>query len=213
MKRLWVVGGFCAGLFITTTASAAPTESRLQLSLAGQFVGYERLSISGLTTSTTGFGLATPSVGVGVAGGIGKNFVLGGRLAFATQNSSPEGGDSVSQTQVAVSLIPEYVFDGDAIRPFLSATFGYDHVSADAGATQRAGVSGGTAVAGGGIGVHCFATDSFSIDPSVSLLYEGGTIAFNSDSHDVSGFAVMGTIAFSGWLGHGPKENGASNAD
>src|SRR4051812_8686537 len=100
-------------------ALAAPTAGRVRLSLEGQLVGYEQVSVDSASASTTSGGLAGPSLGVGVGGGIGENAVLGARASFVTQSNSQAGSDSTSTTQFMLVALPAYVFNGDSVRPFI----------------------------------------------------------------------------------------------
>jgi hypothetical protein len=186
-------------ILVARGVCAAPTEGRVRLSLEGELIGYEKATVDSASSSQTVGGLGSPSLGLGIAGGVGENVLLGGRVAFATASNDTDGSSSsATTTQFSILGIPEYVFDGDAVRPFIGAAFGYASVTNSQGGNK---VSSGLGLIGGTAGAHCFAADVFSIDPSLTVLYEAGSASVNDTSRDASGFALLLGIAFSGWFG------------
>jgi hypothetical protein len=199
------VGASFAMVFLGSGALAVPTGGRVRLSLEGQFLGYEHVKVNSTGSSQTTWGLASPALGLGVAGGVGDNVVLGGRVSLSTTSVSTDSqSTSTSQTQVQILGIPEFVFDGEKFRPFIGVPFGYSTVSNDTGFGSGK-VSTGVGLIGATIGAHCFAADSLSIDPSFSALYEGGSVSVNDQSADTSGFALIVGVALSGWFGDGDE--------
>jgi hypothetical protein len=185
----------------------------VRLSLEGELVGYENVSVQSSTATQISGGIGAPALGFGIGGGIGENVLLGGRIAFASvKTTSNSDATEASQTQVSILGTPEYVFNGTNVRPFLAASFGYAFSSSNGGSGE---VTTGMALLGAGCGVHGFATDSFSIDPNFFAYYETGSVSppGGGSSMDASGFSLLLGVALSGWLGDGRKSHDAEPAD
>lgn len=180
-------------------------EGRTRLSLSGEVVGLESRTASGGptaggTSTTVGLGLPGSSQGVGVGYGVAEDFLLGARLQLSSRSMAVEGLDApVSSTTVGLHARPELLFGEGSARPFLGLDLGYTSTVASSGAGARQRSSG--AALGATLGVHLFATDSFSIDPSATVAYVTGSERFAGVGVDTSGPAVSVGLALSGWLG------------
>ena len=186
----------------SSLAIAAPSEGRVRLSLETDVVSHEgfKLKSNGaeVSRSETGFGLGGGGVGIGIGAGVGENILIGGRVLYQTSSESGGGVPSVTTTGFAVSLTPEYVFSGEEVRPFLGATLGHRGQSSTSSGAEA---STSLTFAGPVVGLHWFPTHSVSIDPNLSLLYEGGGASSVGIDMDRSGYAVQLGVSLSAWLG------------
>jgi hypothetical protein len=175
----------------------------VRLGLETNVLSYEKstLSAGGMETSHSGtsFSLGGAGFGLGVGVGLGENWLIGGRALYSNDSESASGGTPQATTSsIGVSLTPEYVLDGSAVRPFLGVTLGHRAIS-----TKSTGPDTSTSLTfvGPTVGLHWFATESFSIDPNLQVLYEtGGGSASGIDVQE-SGYAILLGASLSGWLG------------
>jgi len=248
--RCEVGGGLgLAGLVFSGAAAAqvAPTipappppmaQRALQLSLNGSLVSYEKQTVTldktegssvapaDQVTSTTGFGILGPGLGVGV-GYVWERTLLGVRANLATASTSAPAGVESSGTGVSVLPRLEYLLSEGNARPFIAGLLGIQH-SATSSEQSASVVTGGssssstlknensaTAFAiGGAFGVHGFLNRAVSLDPEFTVLYASGSGTAKSPSstsnaeqssrgYSVSGVSVLFTLGLSGWIDTG----------
>jgi hypothetical protein len=184
---------------------AAPIDGRVRLGLETNVLSYEKTTLSAGGTETThsgtSFGVGGAGFGVGIGVGLGENWLLGGRALYSNDTESAGGGAPATTTSsIGISITPEYVLDGDAVRPFLGVSLGHRAISA-----KSSGQDASTSLTfvGPSVGLHWFATGSFSIDPNLQVLYETGGRSLSGVDLSESGYAILAGASLSGWLGGG----------
>jgi len=199
-------------------AAAAPIEDRVRLGLEGSLLSYESLSLSGdvqgvsmsAKESATSFGVSTSSLGIGLGYGISDSIALDGRALFGVVNRGVDGGGSSSGSMIALHAMPSYVFGGDAVRPFLGVDVGVQHEKVSAAGGDLSSTVG---VVGAMAGARCFVSDSWSLDPMVTIFGETGSQSIGSLDLGRSGFGITLGFALSGWLGDGSSARPSPSAE
>lgn len=200
------LGILLAALVVPTKADAQDIDGSFRLALEGNVLRYNHVTLSASTGSvealSTSLGLPGTALGVALGYGVTPNVVLGGRL-LASTNHDKIGETAVDGTSFAFLPHVEYVFSGGATRPFISANLGYSTTNASTG-----GVDSSTSafMIGPGVGIHGFATSTFSIDAGVTGLLQTGTAKSGDVELDANGYSVLLTVAVSGWLGSGTPQ-------
>lgn len=197
----------------SSSALAQQIERRFELSVDTTLFSAEsgtlapRGSDARATTSGTTIG---PASGLGVGAGVGltDSILLSARLGYASSNRTVDvastettpsmSSEATSSTfslypQIAYVLLPKATF-----RPYFGGIFGVTstHTKSSGVDDQSSGIALGAAVGG-----HWFATESFSIDPAVSLIKTFGSEEVSSAKFDHSGVVFAASVALSGWFG------------
>jgi hypothetical protein len=195
-------------------AQASPIDGRVRLGLDSTLLSHESFTLTApagaeASGSSTRVGLGAGGLGAGVGVGIGNGFLLGGRVLFAHESTDGDGAASVSTDSFSLLAEPEWVLPGSDVRPFLGALVGYRSTSTDAGSLSG---SSSLTLIGPEMGLHWFATDSFSLDPRAAFAFETGGQSAGSVDIDRSGFALLLSLGVSGWLGEQPAEPRVADA-
>jgi hypothetical protein len=136
------------------------------------------------------------------------SLLLSARVGYASSNRTIDvastdttpaaSSEATSSTfslypQIAYVLLPKATF-----RPYLGGIFGITstHTKSSGVDDQSSGVALGVAAGG-----HWFATESFSIDPALSLIKTFGSEEVSSAKFDRSGVVFAASVALSGWFG------------
>lgn len=231
--------GFACALAARPAQAEPKLDGAVQLSLSGSVLGYSSLkwtfdqpgtsapgagplvAESSQTVTSTLYGLPGAGLGLGLGVGLSDNVLLGAQVILSGSKASVEGASSDGST---LQFLPrlEYVFDDSENRPFFAAVAGVGHTSSTSspsgsssqGQALSTSVDSSTTTYyfGGSLGVHAFLSDTFSIDPALTVLGLSGTGTSNSSSmtgtgnsygetQSLSGYQVLFSIGLSGWLG------------
>ncbi|HEX3852670.1 MAG TPA: outer membrane beta-barrel protein [Polyangiaceae bacterium] len=182
---------------------AQSSENRVQLSLDANLAAYDnlKLSSSGTTASSsdTTWGPGSSGLGFGFGYGLSENWLIGLRLLGSSTTSSLNTPGSTDTKFTSYSILPrvEYMFALQPVHPYFGATLGLRGTSSSGAGSNT---SANDFVFGGVAGVRAFATSSFSIDPSITLLGATGKEDVGAQSFDRSGLTLLLGVAFSGWI-------------
>jgi hypothetical protein len=185
------------------TLHAQSSENRVQLSLDANLIAYDSSTLSSSGTSAslsdTTWGPGASGLGLGLGYGLSENWLIGLRLLGSSSTSSLYAPGSTDTKITSYSILPrlEYVFALQPIHPYFGATLGLRGTSSPGAGSST---SASDFVFGGVAGVRAFATSSFSIDPSITLLGSTGKEDTGATSFDRSGFTFLLGVAFSGWI-------------
>lgn len=155
---------------------------------------------------TTTLGLASIPFGPVVAYGVSDNILLGTHLDLIHRSVSADGGSSRDSLGFAANLFASYVAGTGDVRPFIGPLLGIEMVDTDQGSsTTKEHLFTFNAQ----LGLHAFATSSFSIDPSLVAGYGvgGGSLEVADGfggtgiDYDLSGFSIGLRLGVSGWIG------------
>lgn len=194
------VGAFLAlglaSILAAERAQATSIDGRVRLGLEGTLASHDSFTLTApggadVSGSTTSLGLGTGGLGVGIGVGIGDSFLLGGRLLFSHESLDVDGGSSTTSDSYSVLAAPEWVLPGSDVRPFLGAVIGHRGTSSASSLTFL----------GPEVGLHWFAADSFSLDPSAGVYFETGVDSSGPVDVDRTGYVIMLSLGLSGWLG------------
>ena len=221
----WVVGFGAFVLLACASRPASATDKRgaVQLSLDGSLLRYQTLKTTSrapdpnrssgdlsleTNQSLTTYGPAGAGLGVGLGYAVSNQLVLGLRTSFS---------GSAGTTDVAVLPRLEVLFDTDPARIFLAGMVGLSGASGslDAPNSPKVDTTRSAYLFGASTGVHAFVSDTFSLDPMLTVLGFSGSQTLKShpsgdpetsQTTDVSGVQVMLTFGFSAWLGSAAKD-------
>ncbi len=182
---------------------AGKTQLGLGLGLLSFAKGTAKLDVAGaddVETTSTSFGTLESST-VTLGYGVTNHFVIGVDLTASFETQSQDDSDDISGTELSIAPVASYVFAGATLRPFLSASIGVATGSTDSGDVETSTTAFGFS---GAVGVHCFATESVSLSPSLGLGYAIGSTTAESGGFEVDGdigvFAVNLGVTLSAWL-------------
>lgn len=197
----------------TTRAAAQKTENSFQLGLHTALVSYTK---STLEVDDTGEEADESDVHWGVRRqvrleigyGVGPMVVLGGLVVLGgdSQTIKPKGGEEREADDFSAIIAPKLdvlFVPGARVRPLLTLGLGLNVASTDNGTTETSWLG---VAALGRIGLRCFASESFSIDPALALFWTTGSGEGKVDGQlsDVnlsnSGYSISLELGFSGWL-------------
>ena len=114
-------------------------------------------------------GLGMSRFGIGAGVGIGKKFILGGKLAMGQEASDWWPGSEGEMFMFSAIPYFEVVFLTTRVRPFVKAIAGIEGARGE----NDAGFWG--LVMGGGGGLHIFLTQSVSFDVDLEMGFRFGT--------------------------------------
>lgn len=208
------------------TSHAQNTDGALQLGLGTDVLSYTSGSVTvdtpvgerSIDASSFNWGFSQRN-GVDVEGGygLGESLVLGGFLALGgwSQSAKPDGANKTTESGFTLALAPklDYMFMPESrYRPFVGGAIGLSYQSnkteVESGSTTT--TTGKSSLTGlllmARVGVRCFVTPGFSLDPALTLGFvptASGSYAAGATSYDASAsqFSIGLSIAASGWIG------------
>ncbi|HWZ91170.1 MAG TPA: outer membrane beta-barrel protein, partial [Polyangiaceae bacterium] len=167
----------------------------MQLSLDGTLFSYESLTSTpeaqpqpqfggggsqplSSTTTSTNFSFMGSGFGFGIGYAPSDHVLLGAQLELShghqQDSTATQVTSDLSTTRVALLPRVEYVFRGEAARPYFALEVGVESVSTST-ASSNATLSSTDYLYGGAFGVHLFLNDYFSFDPALTVLGVSGS--------------------------------------
>jgi opacity protein-like surface antigen len=228
-RTIAVLGSLAMASLYATSAIAQSTDGALQLGLGTDVFTYSSGSqtvevpvIGEQESETSSFGWGFgPRNGINLEGGygLGDSLVLGGFMALGGRSESmkPTRNNENTDSEFTFGLAPklDYMFlPTSRFRPFLGGAVGLTHQSfkqetydAQSGVTRintKVSLTGLLLMAR--VGVRCFLTPGFSLDPALTfglVPTASGSAQAGATSLDASAsqFSIGLSLAASGWLG------------
>lgn len=230
-KMIAVLGSLTMASLYATTATAQNTEGALQLGLGTDVFTYtsgsQKVDVPVVgeqktETSSFGWGFGRRN-GITLEGGygLGDSLVLGGFLALGGWSESAklsrDNANESTDSEFTFGLAPkiDYMFlPTSRFRPFLGGALGLTHQSlksethdGQSGVTRidtKVSLTGLLLMAR--VGVRCFLTPGFSLDPALTfglIPTASGSAQAGATSLDASAsqFSIGLSLAASGWVG------------
>lgn len=194
-------------LLPTTTAHADDGPGAFRIALSTELVGYTRERLpefedhlgrrAEVSREEIVVALATPRVGLELAGVVDPMILVGVTTALTYRARSLDDGSSESVVGWrAIAWLELFLLPDDVARPFVRAGLGAAGAEAwDPHARELQAVLALTA------GAHLFASDDVSIDPFASLTYRAGTTSSGHFSRPVEDVELFLGVSLSAWLG------------
>ena len=216
--------------FVPERAAADSIEGRFRLGLEAtpivvnnttlkdvQDTDFDGMGDDDSDVNETTIGLAS-GLGATLGYGLSESIALGARLQLLMRGADRESDSKSSATTVL--LMPYLMFvsgeETDSLRFTIAGTVGYGSHHAESSAetdfgsgpiTFESSQTASGLVLGATVGMLAFTFDRFSIDPSVFLFYETGSISFETDEppdpedvdYTATTFGI--SVTFSGWFG------------
>lgn len=206
---------FAAALATTTgTARAQTLTGAHRLSLDGTAYVNESatLSVNGRDSSFSGtqYGLFGAGLGAGYGYGISPSMVVGAHVAHAHASISSDNVTSEQSTLWVLPTIEFYLATSGRARPYVAPAVGATITSASSNGQDL--YTWTSLAAGANVGVHIFATDTFSIAPYGGVFVTSGTGDFGGTAVDRKSVVVLLAVSVAGWLGMKPEAPAAAPA-
>lgn len=210
-----------ASLVALTSAYAAPAgaqnvEGTVQLGLTTDLVSYSKQTLTyddsdaDLETEVTRWGLRE-GIALEIGYGVSDMIVVGAMASLGGVSQTIDAGGSegeVSSFSAAIGPKIDFILSPDSnIRPLIGAVIALATSTADSGGPETSIL--GFEI-GARLGMHCFATEGFSITPALAIGYAsgsgeieldtGGIVGTRSVDISASGFKVGLQLGISGWI-------------
>lgn len=216
----------CVSLLAASPARADDGVGAFRLALSGDLFGFVSETAKSdddfgrprsATLERLRFGLLTPRLGLELSGEIAPMVLLGITGAVAYSETTLEGFEQKTVAWLATPWIEIAFLPGSSARPFLRASIGgggADSTGVALGSGAESSTTTLQAAFGLTGGVHLFATDDVSIDPTLTFGYRTGdqSRAVLDRNIGIEAFEVTLGVAISAWIG-GRPEPGEDDAD
>lgn len=215
-----VIGSIVLALLVVdaTDARAQGNPGSVRVGLQSSFYASDAVTVEldGEEDDFTRRRVGIGGLGLGASLGfaIGEYVVLGARVGYDSQtiDSGSSSSETTISSHLALGNVEAVLMPGSRTRPMFMGLLGL------IGSTTTVGTSeltfSGFAFGFGG-GVHLFATETFSITPSLSFIWSSGSADLRGEDEfgdsvstelDQSQFTVMLAVELAGWIGGQPTQ-------